>query len=150
MTFYCCVLSLLPIYYCYSLHISHIVIHLSIHFSTLTRSRPPHDPQLLPSLDGEVEAIENDRCVLAVPHLVVLEGDGSAPRPAWGDLSILNMQRSLRLTVLHSTKRNLNQSLISALDNNKWIKVTVVIDTVEGWLMDKFMDRQTNRKMIDQ
>lgn len=66
----------------------------------LTRACPSHNAQLLSSSDGEIEPIKDNGCILSVPHLIVLEGDGSTLWPVVWDLSLLYVTWGLRLTTL--------------------------------------------------
>lgn len=66
----------------------------------LTRAGPSHNDQLLSRLNEEIKAIQDDWCILSIPHHIVFEGDAPAARPVLWDLSLLYVLGSLRLTVL--------------------------------------------------
>lgn len=66
----------------------------------LTRACPSHNAQFLSSLDAEIEPVQDNGCILPVPHLIVLEGDGSTLWPVLWDLSLFYVSGGLRLTVL--------------------------------------------------
>lgn len=66
----------------------------------LTRACPSHNAQLLSSPDEEMEPVQDNGCVLSVPHLIALEGDGSTLWPVLWDLIPLYVSGCLRLTTL--------------------------------------------------
>lgn len=66
----------------------------------LTRAGPSHNAQLLSRLNEEIKAIQDDWCILSIPHHIVFEGDAPTARPVLWDLSLLYVLGSLRLTVL--------------------------------------------------
>lgn len=68
----------------------------------LTRACPSHNAQLLSRSDDEIEPVQDNRCILSVPHLIVLEGDGSTLWPVLWDLSLLYVSGGLRLTILYT------------------------------------------------
>ena len=53
----------------------------------------------------DLESFENNRCILPVPHRVVLEVYGSALWPAFWDLSLLHIPGTLGPTGLYKTNQ---------------------------------------------
>lgn len=72
----------------------------------LTRACPSHNAQLLSSSDEEIESVQNNGCILSVPHLIALEGDGSTLWPVLWELSLLDVPWGLRRTSLYTINDN--------------------------------------------
>ena len=71
----------------------------------LTRACPSHNAQLLSSSDQEIEFVQDNGCILPVPHLIALKGDASTLWPVLWDFSLLYVSGGLGLTTLLSKKR---------------------------------------------
>lgn len=81
----------------------------------LTRACSAHNAQLLSCLDGEIEPVQDNGCVLSVPHLIVLEGDGSTLWPVFWDFGILYVSWGLRFATLHKNMENFEETLATPL-----------------------------------
>lgn len=98
----------------------------------LTRAGPSHNAQLLSRLNEEIKAIQDDWCILSIPHHKVFEGDAPTARPVLWDLSLLYVLGSLRLTVLQKI-------------NSSRLEMICILEFKS--LRFKKKNKQTNKKM---